>query len=192
MSCCPSASLIPSPTHEDEISDKAASMDMRCEGWLTGHLSHELACALQAGGSVGSAVGEVLLRLELLRALHIVPAAHQGLPLLLRCFGCPPLHLCRLQVNEVDIFDRHRSTPSACQWSLRGIHRTSLMSGLRNKMHLQIRLAQSSLKFLIAAFVLCDHCYDYISLLDPGGMKHRFCACRLRHYSCGREPFCQR
>ena len=77
------------------------------------YLSHELARALQAGSGVGSAVGEVLLRLQLLRALHVVPAAHQGLPLLLRCLGCPPLYLCMRQVNEVNISHRRSSTPSA-------------------------------------------------------------------------------
>ena len=58
---------------------------------------------------------------------------------------------------------------SAWQWSLRGIHRTSLILQLPVEMHLQICLAQSSLKFLIAALMLCDHCYDNISLLDPEG-----------------------
>ena len=58
------------------------------------YLCHELPGALQADSSVCSAVGEVLLRFELLSALHVVASAHKRLSLLLRCISRLSLHLC--------------------------------------------------------------------------------------------------
>ncbi len=42
--------------------------------------------------------------------------------------------------------------------------------------HLQMGIAESSLQLLIAALMLCDHCYHCISLLDPEHMTVSFSA----------------
>jgi len=42
--------------------------------------------------------------------------------------------------------------------------------------HLQVGIAESSLQLLVAALMLCDHCYHCISLLDPDHMTLLFSA----------------
>ncbi len=58
-----------------------------------GHLCHELPGALQAGSGVGGAVGQVGLRLQLLRALQRVRAAQQRFAILHGRTSHPPLYL---------------------------------------------------------------------------------------------------
>ena len=45
------------------------------------------------------------------------------------------------------------------------IHKESCLS------YLKICIAESSLQLLVGALVLCHHCHDRISLLDPEGIS---------------------
>jgi len=57
------------------------------------YLGHELPSALQTGGGIDRALGQIGLRVELLRALQRLPGAQQRFALVQHCLGRLSLHL---------------------------------------------------------------------------------------------------